>query len=135
MTKEQILAIIEEEVQKLGWTMELALPYMATLGFTPEIVEGNSLFGEHKLRMTVEMAYYAFEDEAKKAVSEPIVEVTEEKYDVMYGLFGIGTDEFLKTHGVFFTEDEADTYLREELGEDYLGDVYIDSIKVHKRRE
>lgn len=101
MNKEQIMTIIEEEVGQLGWTMELALPYMATLGFSPEIVAGNELFGGPKLRMTVEMAYYAFEDEAKKMSSEPKAEVYEGKYNEMYGLFGIGTEEFMKTHGVF----------------------------------
>ncbi|WPS85629.1 hypothetical protein SMD22_00790 (plasmid) [Brevibacillus halotolerans] len=63
MKREQILSIIQNQLENISWRMEEALPYLESLGFTPEKVEGNSLFGEHKIRMTIEMAYRAYEEE------------------------------------------------------------------------
>lgn len=63
MNKEQLLEIIQDQVTKLDWTMEKAMPYLEKLGFTPEKVENNRLFGEYKVRLTVEFAYQAFKEE------------------------------------------------------------------------
>lgn len=62
LEKERIIQIIREECMELGWNFDEVLPFLQTLGFTPEKVEGNSMFGEHKVRTTVHLGYLAFQE-------------------------------------------------------------------------
>lgn len=60
MNKEQIEEIIKDEAEYFGWTYEKAIESLKQLNFTIESVEGNVLFDESKVRITVAMAYNAF---------------------------------------------------------------------------
>lgn len=67
MDKEQILQVVHDECKTLGWDPKEALSFLQTIGFTPERVAGNPLFGEHKVRTTVQLGYLAFQESKAKS--------------------------------------------------------------------